>query len=122
MFSGMTSGGGQNSGGCEFSRAPGCALLHGARVESVSRVSPCPCLLILHSQVEREVSPLCSSTALFWGRLDLGVLGTGQQDSDLGPSEQDLPTSSTSWKRPKPEEGKEIGMGVRGLGWDQQLS
>ena len=74
----MTSGDGQNSGGCEFSRAPGCALLHG--------VMRSLCLRCLgNSQVEREVTLTVAQAQPYSGEGSTwGLLGTGQQDSDFG--------------------------------------
>lgn len=70
----MASGGGQSSGGCKLTRAPGWALLQG--------ILGSLCLRCLgNSQVEYEVTPLCSSAALLWGELDLG--GSGGRTTGL---------------------------------------
>ena len=40
----------------------------------------------------------------------------------LGPSEWNLPTDSTSQKRPKPEEGQGLGMGEGGMEEEKKRS
>lgn len=113
MFSGMMSGGGQNSGGCKFSRAPGCALPHSI-VWSL-------CLRCFgNCQVECEVIPTVLEHGPTLGRARPGRWwGQDKRTLTFEPSKQDLPTGSTSWKRPKSEEGQGRGWGLGG--WDQQL-
>ena len=94
----MKFGGGQSPGGCKLSRVPGYALPHGLLGSLCFR-----CLGTVKWNVKSL--PLCSSTALLWGEFNLrGGGGKTTGLLTLGPSEHNLPISSTKWRRPKPEE------------------